>query len=89
MALSDIKVEVCVFAFDLLYLDGQPLIQRELNVRREVEFLLLLSISDSLLLSFCVCGGGGGVHAVQLLLMVKHIFSLLFLLVCAHVCCTI
>ncbi|XP_038900960.1 DNA ligase 1 isoform X2 [Benincasa hispida] len=36
VAMSDIKVEVCVFAFDLLYLDGQPLIQRELNVRREL-----------------------------------------------------
>lgn len=46
MAVSDIKVEVCVFAFDLLYLDGQPLIQRELNARREVEFLLFLSVSD-------------------------------------------
>ncbi|XP_050947729.1 DNA ligase 1 isoform X2 [Cucumis melo] len=36
VAVSDIKVEVCVFAFDLLYLDGQPLIQRELNARREL-----------------------------------------------------
>lgn len=35
VAVSDIKVEVCVFAFDLLYLDGQPLIQKELSVRRE------------------------------------------------------
>lgn len=52
MAVSDIKVDVCVFAFDLLYLDGQPLIQRELNVRREVEFFaLLLLVSYSLSLS--------------------------------------
>ncbi|KAF5727475.1 DNA ligase 1-like [Tripterygium wilfordii] len=33
--LSDIKVEVCIFAFDMLYLDGKPLIQEQLKVRRE------------------------------------------------------
>ncbi|VFQ63845.1 unnamed protein product [Cuscuta campestris] len=32
---SDIKVNVCIFAFDILYLNGQPLIQEQLNVRRE------------------------------------------------------
>ncbi|GMN25053.1 hypothetical protein TIFTF001_000793 [Ficus carica] len=35
VAVSDIKVEVCIYAFDLLYLDGRPLIQEELKVRRE------------------------------------------------------
>lgn len=35
MNLSDIKVDVCVYAFDMLYLNGQPLIQEELKVRRE------------------------------------------------------
>lgn len=33
--LSDIKVDVCIFAFDILYLNGQPLMQEQLNVRRE------------------------------------------------------
>ncbi|KAG7599912.1 Ribonuclease H domain [Arabidopsis suecica] len=33
---SDIKVGVCVFAFDILYLNGQLLIQENLNIRREI-----------------------------------------------------
>ncbi|ONI00933.1 hypothetical protein PRUPE_6G112300 [Prunus persica] len=37
VAMSDIKVDVCIFAFDMLYLNGQPLIQEQLKVRREVE----------------------------------------------------
>ncbi|KNA23525.1 hypothetical protein SOVF_024140 [Spinacia oleracea] len=32
---SDIKVDVCVFAFDILYLNGKPLLQEQLNVRRK------------------------------------------------------
>ncbi|CAK7332181.1 unnamed protein product [Dovyalis caffra] len=40
VVMSDIKVNVCIYAFDMLYLNGQPLIQEELNVRREgLEFL--------------------------------------------------
>jgi DNA ligase-1 len=35
VVLSDIKVDVCIFAFDILYLNGQPLMQEQLNVRRE------------------------------------------------------
>ncbi|XXG45927.1 hypothetical protein AAC387_Pa02g0886 [Persea americana] len=33
--LSDIKVQVCIFAFDILYINGQPLLQEQLKVRRE------------------------------------------------------
>eukprot|EP01018_Ginkgo_biloba_P020633 Gb_15949 [translate_table: standard] len=33
---SDIKVQVCVFAFDLLYLNGQELLQQQLKARREL-----------------------------------------------------
>ncbi|CAL9051874.1 unnamed protein product [Musa banksii] len=33
--LSDIKVAVCTFAFDILYVNGQPLLQEQLKVRRE------------------------------------------------------
>ena len=83
MAVSDIKVEVCVFAFDLLYLDGQPLIQRELNVRREVKFLLFLSVSD-FFPSLRVCR-----HACCPTSIDGHKCSLLFLLVCMRACFTV
>uniref|UniRef100_A0A5B6ZWV9 DNA ligase n=1 Tax=Davidia involucrata TaxID=16924 RepID=A0A5B6ZWV9_DAVIN len=35
VVLSDIKVDVCIFAFDILYLNGKPLLQEQLNVRKE------------------------------------------------------
>lgn len=33
--MSEIKVDVCIFAFDILYLNGKPLLQEQLNVRRK------------------------------------------------------
>ncbi|KAI6669945.1 hypothetical protein NL676_004830 [Syzygium grande] len=35
VVLSEIKVDVCIYAFDMLYLNGKPLIQEELKLRRE------------------------------------------------------
>ena len=35
---SDIKVQVCVFAFDLLYLNGESLIKKSLEERREIMY---------------------------------------------------
>ncbi|KAJ6670374.1 DNA LIGASE 1 [Salix viminalis] len=35
VVMNDIKVNVCIYAFDMLYLNDQPLIQEELKVRRE------------------------------------------------------
>ncbi|TXG73777.1 hypothetical protein EZV62_002356 [Acer yangbiense] len=35
VSVSDIKVDVCIYAFDMLYLNGQPLLQEQLKVRRE------------------------------------------------------
>lgn len=35
VSLSDIKVDVCIYAFDILYRNGQPLLQEQLRVRRE------------------------------------------------------
>ncbi|KAI4322325.1 hypothetical protein L6164_022030 [Bauhinia variegata] len=32
---NEIKINVCIFAFDLLYLNGQPLLREHLKVRRE------------------------------------------------------
>lgn len=36
VVMNEIKVNVCIFAFDMLYLNGQQLLQEQLNVRREV-----------------------------------------------------
>ena len=36
MQTSDIQVQVCIFAFDLLYLNGQPLVKEPLAKRREL-----------------------------------------------------
>ncbi|KAM4055313.1 dehydrogenase e1 component domain-containing protein [Hirsutella rhossiliensis] len=33
---EDVKVKVCVFAFDLLYLNGQPVVEKPLRERREL-----------------------------------------------------
>ncbi|XVF20313.1 hypothetical protein REPUB_Repub11eG0187600 [Reevesia pubescens] len=35
VVVSDIKVDVCIFAFDILYLNGQALLQEQLKVRKE------------------------------------------------------
>ncbi|XP_062015597.1 DNA ligase 1-like [Rosa rugosa] len=35
VSMSDIKIEVCIFAFDMLFLNGRPLTQEQLKVRRE------------------------------------------------------
>ncbi|MCO5584453.1 hypothetical protein L7F22_038381 [Adiantum nelumboides] len=46
VTLSSIKVQVCVFAFDLIYLNGKELLQEPLKVRRE----LMKKLEDELLL---------------------------------------
>ncbi|GFQ05217.1 DNA ligase 1 [Phtheirospermum japonicum] len=35
VVMSEIKVNVCIYAFDMLYLNGERLLQEQLNVRRE------------------------------------------------------
>ncbi|KAI3869558.1 hypothetical protein MKX03_012135 [Papaver bracteatum] len=35
VSIDDITVPVCIFAFDILYLNGEQLLQKQLNVRRE------------------------------------------------------
>lgn len=34
--MDEIKVQVCLFAFDLLYFNGQPLVREPLQRRREL-----------------------------------------------------
>ncbi|MBA0644521.1 hypothetical protein Goklo_028667 [Gossypium klotzschianum] len=41
VVVSEIKVDVCIFAFDILYLNGQPLLHEQLKVRKEVCIILL------------------------------------------------
>ncbi|KAG8486963.1 hypothetical protein CXB51_020464 [Gossypium anomalum] len=49
--LSDIKVDVCIFAFDILYLNGQALLQEQLEIRKEeIQSFLNSAVSSS-------CGG--------------------------------
>jgi ATP-dependent DNA ligase len=36
VTINDIKVSVCTFGFDILYVNGKPLLQEQLKVRREV-----------------------------------------------------
>ncbi len=36
MSTSDIQVQVCIFAFDLIYLNGSPLTKEPLSKRREL-----------------------------------------------------
>ncbi|KAI3932099.1 hypothetical protein MKW92_032182 [Papaver armeniacum] len=35
VSIDDITVPVCIFAFDILYLNGEQLLEKQLNVRRE------------------------------------------------------
>ncbi|XP_050204842.1 DNA ligase 1 [Mercurialis annua] len=35
VVISDIKINVCIFAFDILYLNGEPVIHKQLEERRE------------------------------------------------------
>ncbi|KAG6496265.1 hypothetical protein ZIOFF_044124 [Zingiber officinale] len=50
--LSDIKVAVCTYAFDILYIDGQPLLQDQLKIRREL--WLICTVCQVPLLSSCI-----------------------------------
>ncbi|EEF38656.1 DNA ligase I, putative [Ricinus communis] len=36
VVMSDIKVDVCIYAFDMLYLNGKPLIEEQLEDRRKL-----------------------------------------------------
>ncbi|KAK7949626.1 hypothetical protein PG988_016265 [Apiospora saccharicola] len=36
--IEDVKVKVCVFAFDLLFLNGEPLVEKSLRERRELMY---------------------------------------------------
>ena len=39
VTINDIKVSVCTFGFDILYINGKPLLQEQLKIRREVLYI--------------------------------------------------
>lgn len=49
VAVSNIKVDVCVFPFDLLHLNGQALLEENLKIRRKVNYLFPTNTFISLL----------------------------------------
>ncbi len=44
MQTQDIQVQVCIFAFDLLYLNGEALVTKSLQRRRELLYENLVEI---------------------------------------------
>lgn len=52
VVMSEIKVDVCIFAFDILYRNGQPLLQEQLKIRREVHLIHCRSIISQHFSSF-------------------------------------
>ncbi|KAJ7571265.1 hypothetical protein O6H91_01G157400 [Diphasiastrum complanatum] len=43
--ISDIKIQVCLYGFDLLYLNGKALLQEQLNIRREALYNSFVEVS--------------------------------------------
>ncbi len=55
---SEIKVQVAIFAFDLLYLNGEPLVKKTFRERRELlhkHFKVRLHGSSARKFFFCCC----------------------------------
>ncbi|KAK7312606.1 hypothetical protein VNO77_36582 [Canavalia gladiata] len=63
VAMNDIKVDVCIFAFDLLYLNGQALLQENLKVRRE--HLFASFVEESGFLQFATSITSNDVEEIQ------------------------
>lgn len=81
--LSDIKVAVCTYAFDILYIDGQPLLKEQLKVRREV------SIFSSMFLLSRTCRWDAFIkliHSFGYILCENHVKHQLLCYVYLRVC---
>ena len=63
---EDIEVRVCLFAFDLLYLNGEPLIQKPLAERRKLLQEHFTVVDGEF--QFAVSSDGETVEEIQLLL---------------------
>lgn len=53
---EDVKVKVCVFAFDLLYLNGEPVVQRPLCERRALLQGAFTTVEGEFALATCMDG---------------------------------
>ncbi|KAF2214644.1 hypothetical protein CERZMDRAFT_95035 [Cercospora zeae-maydis SCOH1-5] len=63
---EDIKVKVCVFAFDILYLDGQALVNKPFRERREAMYGAFEEIEGEF--AFAKFGNSKEVEEIQILL---------------------
>jgi DNA ligase-1 len=63
---EDIKVKVCVFAFDMLYLNGEALVNKTLRERRDLLHSALQPIEGEF--AFATYGDSEDLEAIQILL---------------------
>ncbi|KAG5917447.1 hypothetical protein E4U42_007239 [Claviceps africana] len=63
---EDVKVKVCVFAFDLLYLNGKPLVEQPLRERRELLRQSFSPIEGEF--AFATCMDGQELDEIQVFL---------------------
>ncbi|KAG5991098.1 hypothetical protein E4U54_003961, partial [Claviceps lovelessii] len=64
--LEDVKVKVCVFAFDLLYLNGKPVVEQSLRERRELLYQSFAPIEGEF--AFATCMNGQELDEIQVFL---------------------
>jgi DNA ligase-1 len=64
--IEDVKVKVCVFAFDLLYLDGEALVNRPFRERRELMYSAFEEIEGEFI--FAKYGNTREIEEIQTLL---------------------
>jgi DNA ligase-1 len=63
---EDVKVKVCVFAFDLLYLDGEALVNKPFRQRRDLMYQAFEEVDGEF--AFAKYGNSQNVDEIQLLL---------------------
>ncbi|GAB0133723.1 hypothetical protein EsDP_00002120 [Epichloe bromicola] len=64
--LEDVKVKVCVFAFDLLYLNGKPVVEKSLRERRQLLHQSFAPIEGEF--AFATCMDGQELDEIQVFL---------------------
>ncbi|KAK5134957.1 hypothetical protein LTR08_005909 [Meristemomyces frigidus] len=63
---EDVKVKVCVFAFDLLYLNGEALVNRPFRERRDLMYAVFDEVEGEF--SFAKFGNSRDIDEIQILL---------------------